>query len=56
MCVCIHIHIFPIWPIAELPNFMFSKYLTEYQNVKIVKSNFKTLKRSEVRKTNIKSM
>ena len=31
---------FPIWPILEPPN-LFPKYLTEYQNVKIVKSEFK---------------
>ena len=35
--------VFPIWPMVQLPN-LFPKYLTEYQNVKIGKSKFKSEK------------
>ena len=39
--------VFPIWPIVELPNLCFPNTLSikiEYQNVKIVKSEFKSEK------------
>ena len=35
--------VFPIWQMSEVPN-VFTKYLMEYQNVKIVKSKFKSEK------------
>ena len=33
--------VFPIWPIVETSQFMFSKYLIDDQKVKIIKSEFK---------------
>ena len=42
------------WPVVKLPNLGFTnKYLIEYQNVKIVKSDLKV---KNARKTNIKAM
>ena len=35
--------VFPIWQMSEVPN-VFIKYLIEYQDVKIVKSKFKSEK------------
>ena len=46
--------VFVNWSVVKLPNLGFTnKYLIEYQNVKIVKSD---LKLKNARKTNIKAM
>ena len=46
-------HGFPYLANGSTSQFMFSKYLVEYQNVEIVKSK---LESEKVRKTNIKAM
>ena len=46
--------VFLNWSVVKLPNLGFTnKYLIEYQNVKIVKSDLKV---KNARKTNIKAM